>query len=107
MSGEARSIPRLRGLPVFGRLFDFRRDKLGLLLRVRDHCGDIGRYRLGPVTVTVVSSAELAHAVLVDQADAFIKSVALRTFMRPLFGEGLITSEGELHRRQRKLIGPV
>ena len=107
MSSGPRPIPRLRGLPVFGRLFDFRRDKLSLLLKVRDRCGDIGRYRLGPVTVTVVSSAELAQTVLVDQADAFVKSIALRTYMRPLFGEGLITSEGELHRRQRKLIGPV
>src|SRR5262249_27442113 len=73
----------------------------------RDRCGDIGSYRLGPVIVTVVSSAELAHSVLVDQADAFGKSVTLRTYMRPLLGDGLLTSEGELHRRQRKLIGPV
>lgn len=50
---------------------------------------------------------ELAHAILVDQARSFGKSPALRLLLYPLAGEGLFTSEGELWKRQRKLMAPL
>ncbi len=62
---------------------------------------------IGPVPVYAASSAELAHQILVEHADAFVKSRGLGKIARPMLGDGLLTSEHELHRRQRKLIAPA
>jgi cytochrome P450 len=53
----------------------------------------------------LVSSPEIAQSVLVDNAHHFMKSRGIRS-LKPLLGEGLLTSEHEFHRRQRKLISP-
>ena len=44
--------------------------------------------------------------MLVTQADAFIKGPALRR-AKDTLGEGLLTSEGNFHRRQRRLAQPA
>jgi len=96
-------IPALPGLPVLGNVLEFRRDRLGLLAQVAA-LGPIARYHLGPVPVHMITDGALAHEILVDQADGFMKSPGLSVFARPLLGEGLLTSEVPLHRRQRKLL---
>jgi cytochrome P450 len=106
MSQTAQSIA-ISGAPIVGNLFEFRNHRLALQRRVLDECGDIGRMRLGPVPIWAVSSAELAHQVLVEHADDFVKSRGLGKIARPMLGDGLLTSEHELHRRQRKLIAPA
>jgi cytochrome P450 len=45
--------------------------------------------------------------VLQAQADCFHKSLGLSLFLRPLLGDGLLTSEDEFHARQRRLIAPA
>jgi cytochrome P450 len=100
------AIPTISGRPLLGSLLEFRRDRLALQRRLAG-AGDLARFHLGPVRVHAVSSAALAHEVLVEKADAFIKSRGLHVIGRPLLGEGLLTSEHELHRRQRKLMAPA
>jgi cytochrome P450 len=97
----------LSGPPLVGHLFEFRKRRLELQLRVMRECGDLGLMRIGPIPVYAVSSAELAHQILVEHADAFVKSRGLGKIARPMLGDGLLTSEHELHRRQRKLIAPA
>jgi len=100
------TIPDLRGLPVLGSMLLFRSDLLGLLSRMAA-LGPVARFHLGPVPVHVLTDGALAQAALVDHADAFRKSRELSVFLRPLLGDGLLTSEGMLHRRQRKLLAPA
>lgn len=100
------SIPRLRGYPIVGCLPHFRRDRLALLLEARRRCGDIARVPILSTELVVVTKPEIARTVLVEKAASFRKSVALARFSRPMLGDGLLTSEGGLHRRQRKLIAP-
>ncbi len=101
------TIPRLRGLPLIGNLPEFRADRLGLYLRVARECGDIGVYQVGPRRVVLVNTPELAHAVLVVYADDFEKPALLRRYTGPVLGNGLLTSENEFHKRQRKLVAPA
>jgi cytochrome P450 len=99
------SIPAVPGLPVIGNLLAFRRDRLAL----QDHAGRIGpiaRISLGHIPLYVVTCGELAHEVLVEHAASFQKSAGVR-LLRPLLGDGLLTAEGELHRRHRKLLAPA
>ena len=103
-----RVVPRVPGHPVIGNLSEFARDRVGLLTRLPEQYGDIARIDLGFFArAFVVSSPELAHETLVTQDDAFVKTLGLTLFARPLLGEGLVTSQGDFHRRQRRMIAPA
>lgn len=67
----------------------------------------IGHIRFGPRTIVLVNSPDLVQQVLIDRVDDFQKGPALRVVSRPLLGDGLLTSEGEQHRQQRKLVAPA
>jgi cytochrome P450 len=81
-------------------------DRLGGLLRFNAEHGDIGRFTFFG-NVVLVNTPELVHQVLVSNAKAFQKSPVLRGALHPLVGVGLFTSEGELWKRQRKLMAPM
>ncbi|MBX3187714.1 MAG: cytochrome P450 [Labilithrix sp.] len=103
-------MKQLTDIPTFasfGQQLRMNADRLGALLRFNDQCGDIGRLPFVIGTVILVNTPELIHDVLVAKAKAFEKSPVLRTALRPLAGQGLFTSEGDLWRRQRKLMSPL
>src|SRR5262249_50223429 len=101
----ATGIPAMPGLPVLGNLLAFRRDRLGLYEETA-RLGRLARISLGHIPVYVVTCADLAREVLVDQAANFQKSAGMK-FLHPLLGDGLLTSEGETHRQHRKLLAPA
>ena len=53
-----------------------------------------------------INEPELIREILVTQAAAFIKE-RTQNRMKILLGEGLITSEGEFHMRQRRIAAPA
>jgi cytochrome P450 len=99
------SVPAVPGLPVVGNLLAFRRDRLGLQDEAT-RTAPLARLSLLHVPVYVASCADLAHQILVEEADAFRKSAGLQ-FLAPLLGDGLLTAEGETHKRHRKLLAPA
>jgi cytochrome P450 len=101
------TIPTVPGLPLIGNLLDFRFNRLDLLLRMSRKCSDIGVFHLGPRTVIMLNTPELVHAVLVEHASDFEKTPNFRIHGRPLLGNGLLTSENEFHKRQRRLVAPT
>jgi len=56
--------------------------------------------------VFVANSPEAARHVLLDRADNYVKSRIARRLLEPL-GQGLLTSEGALWRRQRHTLAPA
>lgn len=100
------AIPMLHGLPLLGNLLDIRSQRLDFLLRLSREYGDISVFRVGPRLVTLLNTSEFARAVLVEYADSFEKTPVFRSSGRPLLGNGLLTSENEFHKRQRKLVAP-
>jgi cytochrome P450 len=91
---------------IAGHLLELRRHRIAVQHRLA-RIGDITPLRLGLFPVTMLSSPELAHEVLVAQADAFVKSQGLTLFARPLLGTGLLTSEPPFHRKQRRMMAPL
>jgi cytochrome P450 len=67
----------------------------------------IGRVRLGPRAMVLVNSPELVQELFIDRAADFQKGPVLRIISRPLIGDGLLSAEGEQHRRQRRLVAPA
>src|SRR5580698_263182 len=100
------SPPLRKGLPIVGVLPQFRKNPPVFLQNLlRDH-GDLVHLRLGPQDVYLVSNPEWIKDILVTHQTNFTKSRFLER-AKVLLGEGLLTSEGEFHRRQRRLVQPA
>ena len=54
-----------------------------------------------------VARPELARAVLLDSASCFARSFVAQRALEPAMGGGLLTSDGEAWRVQRRLLAPV
>lgn len=63
---------------------------------IREQHGDVARYRFAHRDTFFVSSAEGAKRVLQDNAQNYDKEHPTYRTMRRLFGNGLLTSDGEL-----------
>src|SRR4051812_5820532 len=99
------TIPHVPGLPVIGNLLAFRRDRLALQDEAAT-LGPIARFSVAHIPVYLVTDADIAHEILVDKAASFIKAAGMQ-FLRPVLGEGLLSAEGDLHKRHRKLLAPA
>ncbi|PPD48158.1 MAG: hypothetical protein CTY16_06080, partial [Methylobacter sp.] len=73
------------------------------LLRTAQKYGDICKFRLRGIDLYFVSDPELVREVLVAQDKLFVKGLGFER-IRPWLGNGLVTSEGEVHKRQRRLL---
>lgn len=98
--------PGPRARPFFGLLPEFRKDPLALLDRMFQDYGDLVTVPLGPYPFLLVSDPALIEEVLVTQNRLFIKGRGLENSRRVL-GNGLVSSEGEFWRRQRRLAQPA
>ncbi len=84
----------------------FRRDPLNFFVDTQRSYGDIAKFSFGPQQVFLVSHPDWIEDVLVTSAKKFQKGVALQRAKR-LLGEGLLTSEGKHHLKQRRTIQPL
>jgi len=82
------------------------RDQIGFLTRAVRQYGDVVRLRLGNSTTYLLVNPEHIDYVLHSHAENFMKD-RLTRWLIPLVGQGLLTSEGELWRRQRRLAQPA
>ena len=84
----------------------YSRDPLGYLSRMVREYGDIFTMRYYNFRVYFVSHPDYVEEVLVTENRKFIKGRILRANKR-LFGNGLLTSEGDFWLRQRRLAQPA
>lgn len=89
-----------------GQMFAFRRDALALMTHLARQYGDIVAYRLGLAQVVLLNHPDYIRDVLVTHHRNFTKGRGLQ-WAKYILGEGLLTSEGELHHRQRRLAQPA
>src|SRR5262245_38476881 len=92
--------PGPKGKPIIGVLPEFRRDPVRFLTRLAADYGDIAYFVLGPQEIYFINHPDLIRDVLVTNNRNFTKSRGLE-LAKKFLGEGLLTSEGEFHRRQR------
>ena len=103
---EARSLPGPRGEFLLGSLRERRRDPLGLYSRGAREYGDMVGFRMGPLRVALVNDPVGIKRVLVDNAKNYPKGF-LYEVLKPALGHGLLTSDGEHWRAQRRLVQPA
>lgn len=94
-----------RAIPLAG-LLAYRKGPLPFFQNLAAQYGDISYFRLGPQEAFFLNHPDYVREVLVSNHQNFIKGLALQRAKR-LLGEGLLTSEGEFHRRQKRLAQPA
>ena len=94
-----------RVIPLSG-LFAYRRGPLPFFQNLAERYGDISYFRLGPQQAFFFNHPDYIKDILVTKHQNFMKGLALQRSKR-LLGEGLLTSEGDFHRRQRRLAQPA
>ncbi|HSF23983.1 MAG TPA: cytochrome P450 [Blastocatellia bacterium] len=98
--------PSPKPRPLLGHLSMFRRDPTGFLLDSAREYGDVVHFKFGPQEVYLLNHPDYIRDVLVTNNRNFVKSRGL-VMAKKFLGEGLLTSEGEFHRRQRRLAQPA
>jgi cytochrome P450 len=101
-----RRPPGPQGKLLKPNFLTFRRDPVSFMERITREYGDIVYFKLGPQDVYFLNHPDFIKDVLVTHHQGFIKGRALQRSKR-LLGEGLLTSEGQFHRRQRRLAQPA
>lgn len=83
----------------------FRSDRLGFLQALASY-GDVSHLEIRDRHFYLLNHPDLIQDVLVTNDRLFVKSRALQVARR-LLGDGLLTSEGDFHLRQRRLVQPA
>lgn len=93
-------IPRVSGGddPI-GHLEELRADPIALMRRIREECGDVGRFRLADKEVVLLTGAE-ANETFFRASDDELDQAAAYPFMTPIFGEGVVFDASPEQRRE-------
>jgi cytochrome P450 len=102
----SRPIRFVKGLPLLGSLPAYNRERLDVLLHITPECGDVGGMHVGSFPLLIFNTSDDVHAMFVEHAYDFNKGVVVHATFRPVIGNGLLNSESDVHRKQRKLIAP-
>jgi cytochrome P450 len=100
-------LPMLRGATLLGHRDEIRRDRVAFFLRLAREGDDMGRLRILHLSAGYANAPRPLREILLEKARAFEKSPIFRAVLYPLAGDGLFASEGDLWRRQRKLMAPL
>lgn len=98
--------PGPKGRLIAGNIREYARDQLGFLTWCAREYGDVVWLRFFHVPVLLLNHPDHIEYVLVRNNRGFVKDRAEKSGLRFL-GQGLLTSEGDFWRRQRRLAQPA
>jgi cytochrome P450 len=102
---DPEETPFLEGHWLLGSIRERRENPLGFYERLAK-LGDVASCRVLWLRLYVLNHPEWVKHVLVDNARNYVKGQAL-SVARPLLGNGLLTAEGELWKKNRRLAQPA
>lgn len=82
---------------------DFRK----IIVDISREYGDVAYWRFWPYDIYLISHPDLIHEVLVTRARSFHKSPFYKSILGKFMGNGLLVSDGEFWKRQRRLTQPA
>lgn len=94
------------GLPILGNLPEFARDPITFIEALQRDYGDVAAFSLLGNKSVLLSHPEDSERVLLETGKGFGKFKATYA-MRKILGNGLVVSEGDFWKRQRKLAAPA
>jgi cytochrome P450 len=98
-------LVRVNGLPVLGVLIPIQRNALAFFSRVLQEHGDRVQFRVLGRKIILLCHPDDIEEVLVKDRGTFGRSAEIRS-LRPIFGNGLLASDGAFWRQQRNMVQP-
>ena len=92
---------------LLGHLPMFQKDQLSFMLRAREQCGDVARFRFLVMPGHLLSHPDHVRHVLIDNHRNYDKQTKGFEVIRLVLGNGLLTSEGDFWKRQRRIAQPA
>lgn len=89
---------------------DFLKDPLGKVAGWVAEYGDVFQLQFGDSHQYMITNPEMIREILVKQANIFVKGPDYtdeKTGMARFMGQGLVTSNGDFWKRQRRLVAPA
>src|SRR5579864_7130553 len=100
--------PGPKGFPIIGNAGQFGRDPLGFVREMQQTYGRMATIHIGKTPFVLCFRPEHVRYFLTEQQRNFTKMNREGAGnLRFLLGDGLLTSEGEFHRQQRRLVQPA
>lgn len=99
--------PGPSGHPIIGVLREVRRDPIRLFMEVARDYGDVVRFRAGPKIVHLLRKPDHVRHVLQENNRVYGRQTPGYEKLSLALGQGLVTSEGELWKRQRRIAQPA
>lgn len=106
-AGQATRAPGPKGTELARLVHRFQSDPLHTMVEVAERYGDVVRADLGKTTVFLLRGPEAAAEVLVSDQASYVKGGHNHVVMQELLGDGLLTSNGEVWTRHRRLVQPI
>jgi cytochrome P450 len=106
LAPDVKEVPGPTSWLPGGNFLAFRRNPLTFFTKTARSYGDVARFSFGSQPAYLVSHPDFIEDVLVTSAKKFMKGIALQR-AKKLLGEGLLTSEAQMHLRQRRTIQPL
>jgi cytochrome P450 len=103
---DYRLPPGPERIPVVGHVFQFRRDQLTFVTGLHRSYGRAATFYLANLPIVAFFSPAAVRYFLVDNARNFTNG-EFAAELRVVLGDGLLTTDGEVHRRQRRMVQPA
>jgi cytochrome P450 len=105
------NVPGPRGALLIGSALDLQRDQLGTYERAMREFGDLVRFVAGPpglrLDIYAVFHPDGVQQVLASASSRYTKDNLFYREIAAILGDGLLTSEGEVWRQQRRTLQPL
>lgn len=98
------------GLPFVGNIPDFARDPIKFITRLKEEYGDVVAFSLMGNKSVLISNPKDVDRVLLDTGKQYSNGKSgddSSTALKAIIGNGLVRSEGDFWKRQRKLMAPA
>jgi cytochrome P450 len=100
--------PGPQGHILLGNLLQLRNNRLQFVQRCSRQYGDIVHLRAGPIThIYLLNHPTYIHDMLVGCPEKYHKTPMLRNNASKVLGQGLLISEDDFHKTQRRLVQPA
>src|SRR5579859_1029366 len=92
--------------PIVGNVLEFRKGQVAFVTGLQHQYGKASTFYLGKLQMVLLNTPEAVRYVLVENSKNFtMREITMS--LRLLMGDSLLTTDGEFHNQQRRLILPA